>query len=146
MSHAFQGKDYRKQAMLRLRNNTDCTIIVPTNDEGILMKLRRRNQPWTGIDPLTDGQEVALVYNLNHERGANETILVTDGCMVYERSLRGRESILFFVPLAHFKRGADVAVQFRYSFEDRGVSLLGGDFGHYVFFRNGSLPKQITKR
>ena len=36
----------------------------------------------------------------------------------------------------HFKRGADVAVQFRYGFENERVSLLGGDFGYYIFLRN----------
>jgi hypothetical protein len=147
--HALEGTEYRKQALLRLRNNTDCTIILPTNDEGPspqLMKLLHRDQPLKRTDALSDGQKVTLVYNLNNKRGANGTISVSDGCVIYERSLAGQESILFSVPLAYFKRGADVAVQFRYDSEDQHVPLLGGDFGHYVFFRNGSLPSEIVRR
>jgi hypothetical protein len=146
---APEGKPYRVQALLRLRNNTDCTIILPSNDEGPspqLLKLLHRDQPSKRTDALTDGQKVTLVYNLNNERGANGTISVSYGCLVYERSLASGESVLFSVPRVHFKKGADVAVQFRYGFEDQRVSLLGGDFGHYVFLRNSSLPKEIAQR
>ncbi|HEX6650678.1 MAG TPA: hypothetical protein VF075_14100 [Pyrinomonadaceae bacterium] len=97
-------------------------------------------------DALTDGNKVRLVYNLNNRRGANGTILVSDGCVIYERSLAGHESVLFLVPLADFRRGADVAVQFKYDSEDPQVLVVGGDFGHYVFFRNASLPRGIVRR
>src|SRR5206468_9108651 len=142
-----EGKAYRAQALLRLRNNTDCTIILPLNDEGPspqLQKLLHRDQTLKRTDALSDGQKVTLVYDLNNERGANGTVSVSYGCLVYERSLAAGESIFFSVPIIHFKKGADVAVQFRYACEDQHLSLLGGDFGHYVFFRNDSLPKQIA--
>jgi hypothetical protein len=86
-----------------------------------------------------------LVYDLNNERGANGTISVSYGCLVYERSLAAKESVLFSVPLLHFKKGADVAVQFKYASEDQRVLLPGGD-GHYIFFRNSSLPKEPARR
>ena len=146
---AHEGKAYRAQALLRLRNNSDCIIILPSNDESpspLLLKLLHRGQTPRRTDALADGQKVALVYNLNNERGANGTISVSDGCLVYERSLAAGESVLFSVPLVHLKKGADVAVQFRYGFEDQRVSLLGGDFGHYIFLRNSSLPKKIAQR
>jgi hypothetical protein len=146
---APEGKGYRTQALLRLQNNTNCTIILPSNDEGPspqLRKLLHRDQTLKRTDALTDGQQLALVYNLNNERGANGTILVSYGCLVYERSLAAGESVLFSVPIIHFKKGADVAVQFKYASEDQHVSLLGGDFGHYVFFRNDSLPQEIARR
>ena len=148
-TEAKAQKRYRAQALLRLRNNTDCTIILPSNDESPspqLQKLLHRSQAPKRTDALADGEQVTLVYNLNNERGANGTISVSDGCLVYERSLAQGESVLFSVPLIHFKKGADVAVQFRYASEDERVSLLGGDFGHYVFFRNDSLPKEIAQR
>jgi hypothetical protein len=142
---APEGREYRTQALLRLHNNTDCIIIVPSNDEGPspqLLRLLHREQTLKRTDALANGQKVSVVYSLNNERGANGTISVSYGCMVYERSLAGGESFLFSVPVLHFNKGADVAVQFRYASEDQGVSLLGGDFGHYVFFRKGSLPKE----
>ena len=142
-------EDLPRQGSIGLRNNTNCTIILPSNDEGRslqIQKLLHRSQAPKRTDALTDGQQVTLVYNLNNERGANGTISVSDGCLVYDRSLAQGESVLFSVPLIHFKKGADVAVQFRYASEDEHVSLLGGDFGHYIFFRNDSLPKEIAPR
>jgi hypothetical protein len=143
---ASEGNSRRTKALLRLRNNTDCTIILPSNDEAPSPQLFLHRDPTKRTDALGNGQQLSLVYNLNNERGANGTISVSDGCLVYERSLAVGESVLFSVPLIHFKKGADVAVQFRYASEDEHVSLLGGDFGHYVFFRNNSLPKEIATR
>jgi hypothetical protein len=146
---AAAGKAYRTEALLRLRNNTDCIIILPSNDQSPspqLLKLLYRDHTPKRKDAFADGQKATLVYNLNNERGTNGTILVSDGCVIYERSLGAGESVLFSVPLVHVKRGGDVAVQFRYGFEDQRTSLLGGDFGHYIFLRNSFLPKGIAQR
>src|SRR4051812_1333501 len=35
------AKDYRSRALLRLRNNTDCTIILPSNDEGPSLQIQK---------------------------------------------------------------------------------------------------------
>jgi len=76
-----------------------------------------------------------MVYELYNERGANGTISVSYGCMIYDRSIESGESVLFSVPLLHFKKGADVGVRFNYASEEHTVSAIREDFGHYVFFR-----------
>ena len=120
------------------------SLCFPNDDvqSPLLQKLLHRDQTLKRTDALTDGQQLALVYDLNNERGAKGTICVSAGCLVYEPSLALAESVLFSVPLIHFKKGADIAVQFRYAFEDQRV-LLPGNAGHFIFFWNSSPPKEV---
>jgi len=143
-----EGKHYRAQGLFRLHNNSNCTILVPTNDPGpsYSITLPGRERKLRRTDALTNGEKVTLLYDVYNERGANGTISVSYGDLVYDRALESGESIVFSVPLLHFKKGADIGVQFKYVSEDEAVSTMSGHFGHYVFFRNSFLPKDVLRR
>jgi hypothetical protein len=95
-------------------------------------------------EEMKDGSQVPVVYNLFNLRGAKDTINVSGGCVVMTWLLLPQQTIVFTVPLADFRKRADVSVEFSYPWEDDGGSAIGGAFGHYVFFHNESLPKAIT--
>jgi hypothetical protein len=63
--------------------------------------------------------------------------------MTYQ--LLAQLSILFTVPLRDFRKNADVGVEFSYPGENDGGGAIGSGFGHYVFFRNESLPKGVAR-
>lgn len=139
-----------KDVVLRLRNNSGCPVLIPTNKLGSSIKLVK--QPNGGLrvervedDQLKDGGEVAVVYNLFNRRGSKDTVIVSDGCVVMPKRLMPQQSIVFSVPLEEFKKHADVGVEFSYSWEDDGGRSIGGEFGHYVFFRNEYLPQRKAR-
>jgi hypothetical protein len=97
------------------------------------------------MEELRDGGRTQLVYSLFNRRGSKDTVIVSDGCVVIPRSLLPKQSVIFAVPLDHLKKHADVGVEFNYSWEEDNGSAVGGEFGHYVFFRNEYLPKMWLK-
>jgi hypothetical protein len=135
-----------KNVLLRLRNNSHCSVLIPTNQLAGSLKLVPQGDgrvKFERIEELTDGARVPVVYNLFNRRGSKDTVIVSDGCVVMTRSLSPQQSILFAVPLEDFKRNADVGVEFNYPWEEDDGSAVGGEFGHYVFFRNEYLNKEL---
>jgi hypothetical protein len=94
---------------------------------------------------LVNGRNVPVVYNLFNRRRSKNTVIVSDGCVVMMRPLFPRQSVVFAIPVDDFKNRADVAVQFNYPWEDDGGREVGGEFGHYAFFRNELLPKGVIR-
>jgi hypothetical protein len=135
-------------ALLRLHNNSRCAVLIPTNQLQASLKISR---PTNGglkverMEELRDGGHSPVVYNLFNRRGFKDTVIVSDGCIVITRQLLPQQSVIFAVLLADFKKNADVAVEFKYFWEEDSGSAIGGEFGHYVFFRNEYLPQGVIR-
>jgi hypothetical protein len=143
----FEGTE-SKSALLRLHNNSRCSVLIPTNQlEGFLRIVRQPDGrlKFERIEDMKDGGRAPVVFLLFNQRGLKDTVIVSDGCMVFLRALLPQQSVLFAVPLDHFKKNADVAVEFIYPWEKDNGSAVGGSFGHYVFFRNEYLPKGVIR-
>ena len=144
---AFERAD-SKEVVLRLHNNSACPVLIPTNQlEGSLALVKQSNGTLRieQIEELRNGSRVQVVYNLFNLRGSKDTVNVSDGCVVMPRQLLSKQSILFAIPLEFFKKHADVGIEFSYQWENDGGSAVGGEFGHYVFFRNEYLPSAVVR-
>ena len=144
---AFERAD-SKEVLLSLHNNSSCPVLIPTNQlEGSLTLVRQSNRALKieRIEELRNGSQVQVVYNLFNLRGSKDTVIVTDGCVVMPRQLLSKQSILFAIPLEFFKKHADVGIEFSYQWENDGGSAVGGEFGHYVFFRNEYVPSAVVR-
>ena len=130
------------KVFLRLHNNARCSVLIPTNQHTAPAEVMK--QPNGGLrveqtEALRDGSQVQVVYHLFNLRGSKNTVIVSDGDVVRTWQLLPQQSIVFTVPLDHFRKHADVGVEFIYPWEDDGGSAPGGAFMHYVFFRNKAL-------
>jgi hypothetical protein len=143
----YEGSE-QKNVLLRLHNNSRCAVLIPTNQlQGSLKVVRQGDGrlKFETMEELKDGARIPVVYNLFNRQGSKDTVIVSDGCVVMTRSLLPQQSILLAIPVADFKRNADVGVEFNYPWEEDDGSAVGGAFGHYVFFRNENLPKAAMR-
>jgi hypothetical protein len=119
---AFERAD-SKEVVLRLRNNSACPVLIPTNQlEGSLALVKQSNGTLRieQIEELRNGSRVPVVYNLFNLRGSRDTVMVTEGCLVMPRRLLSQQSIVFAIPLEFFKKHADVGIGFTYQRENDG--------------------------
>lgn len=143
----FEGVE-SKHTLLSLHNNSRCPVLIPTNQLALSMRMAKQANGTLRLETLEylkDGSRVPVVYNLSNLRGSKDTVVVTDGCVVMLWQLLPRQSIIFTVPLEEFRKHADVGVEFRYLWEEDGGNAIGGEFGHYVFFRNEYLPQDEVR-
>ena len=118
---------------LRLHNNSDCRIVIETDD----------HEPFV----LRGEKNVALHYLLHDRR--HETLKPGYGWgdSVLNVELRGGESVLFRVPLAHFNQRLDVAVPFRFAWDGDHVGAGAVTaIKHYVYFLVDEVPKNNRRR
>jgi hypothetical protein len=139
-----------KHVFLRLHNNSGCPVLIPTNQLGLSIKFVKQHNGGSIIRQveeiqLKDGSQVRVVYHLFNLRGYKDTVIVSDGCLVTLKRLMPQQTIVFSVPLEDFRKHADVGVEFSYPWEDDRGSAIGGEFGHYVFFRNEYLPQSALR-
>ena len=118
---------------LRLHNNSDCQIIIETNDR----------EPFV----LRGEKNVALHY-LSHDR-RRQTLKPGHewGDSVFTVEIRGGDSVWFRVPLAQFNRRLDVAVPFKFAWDGNhdGAGGVGG-VTHYVYFLVDDIPSKNRRR
>jgi len=121
-----EGTSY-SDVRLRLHNNSDCPIIIETDDHEPLVLRGEKN--------------VALHY-LFHDR-RRETLKPAYGWgdSVFNVEIRGGDSVWFRVPVAHFNRRLDVAVPFKFAWDGNhvGAGAVGG-VKHYVYFLVDDIP------
>jgi hypothetical protein len=149
----YEGRSQTSSEIkLRLRNNTDCAIIVETDDV-FPTQLKRLPNGGIRIETVLGSQDelrLRLHYLIENRqrRGAPEPAYGWGDSVFTYRILEGH-SVIFTVPVSHFKRGFDIAVPFNYSWE--GVASIGTGAGgvvHLVYFLSEDLPKAAlrTKR
>lgn len=137
-----------REVLLRLHNNSRCPVLIPTNQLNSsvsVVKQPNGNLRIERTEELKDGSRVPVVYNLFNLRGSKDTVIVTEGCVVITRQLLPQQSVVFAISLESFRKNADVGIEFSYLWEEDGGSAIGGEFGHYVFFRNEYLPQGAVR-
>jgi hypothetical protein len=120
------GTSY-SDVQLRLHNNSDCPIIIETDD----------HEPFL----LRDKKIVALHYFLHDQRRGTLKSGYGWGDSIYSLEIRSGDSVWFRVPLARLKRTLDVAVPFKFAWDDDHVAAASvGGVKHYVYFYVADIP------
>lgn len=134
---------------LRLRNNTSCTIIVQTDDV-YPTRLNRLPNNGVGIEQVTTSQDGVrlplhyLIQDTHRQRAPKPAYGWGDSVFTYE--VLAGQSVIFTVPLIHFRRRFDIAVPFNYSWEGNTSIAMGvGGVTHRVYFLAGDLPKKSLR-
>lgn len=127
-----EGASY-SDVRLRLHNNSDCPITVETDDR----------LPFV----LRDQKNVALHYLLGDRQRRTLRSGYGWGDSVYTVEIRGGDSVLFRVPLAHLNKRFDVVVPFIFAWEgDHVAAGAVGGVKHYVYFLVEDIPAKNRRR
>lgn len=117
---------------LRLHNNSTCKIFVETSD--------------TEDRVIQDGKQIEVHYlTVNRRKQTVKSGGGGDSVGIYE--LLSGYSLMFVVPLPHFKKCQDVAVPFSYAWEGDYVNAgaIGG-VSHLVYFLHEDVPQNVLKK
>jgi hypothetical protein len=145
-----KGSDTDPEITLRLYNNTSCSIVVETNDHYPTRLVKHPNKG-VKIEVVTtsqDGIKIPLHYLVQDTRRwrAPEPGY-SWGDSVFNYEILAGQSVLFTVPLSHFKKRFDVIVPFRFKWERIGdISTVLGDVNHLVYFLAMDLPETVLRR
>ena len=127
---------------LRLHNDTQCAIFVPTSEE-YLMKTATGAYSFD----LEDGSEVLLAYGIEGSGRAKRTTTTSRqgaphaGNGKYVSRLPARTSVIFSAPLREFNNGAMLAVPYAYKKDQ-----LFGKTAPRAYFRSIQLPRELRRR
>ncbi len=136
-----------REVKLRLRNNTNCIIIVETDDHSPsrIVKLPNGGFKFEAVTGSEDGTRLDIHY-LTHNR-RRQTIKVGYGWgdSVYTYEILAGQSVLFNVPLSALRSQFDIAVPFNYSWEGYGVGMGVGGTVHRVYFLFDNLPNNVLR-
>jgi hypothetical protein len=121
-----EGTSY-SEVRLKLHNNCDCPFIIETDDHEPFMLRGEKN--------------VAVHYLLHDRRRQTLKPGYGWGDSVFNVVIRRGDSVWFAVPLAHFRKGFDVAIPFRFVWEGNDVGAGGvGGVEHLVYFLVDDVP------
>jgi hypothetical protein len=133
---------------LRLRNNTNCAIVVET-DDNYPTELKKLPQGGVRIESVLeprDGVKLRLHYLVHNRRNGNLKRGYGWGDSVFIYEIPAGQSIIFHVPERHFRRRLDIAVPFGYSWEGKNSIGIGvGGVVHRAYFLFDDLPS-LRKR
>jgi hypothetical protein len=127
----------RERVWLRLHNNTSCAIRFLGGH------MHRRADGTFSMDP-TDGEETTIEYDIYDALGRGEPRQWGGGNANTIATLGPGYSVVFSVPVSHFRQGRGVAVPFAYPWE--GHSIRRFDLRHYVYLPPEELPKSLRGR
>lgn len=141
--------------ILRLQNNTNCSIVIETGsaekfykplpeNPTVMQRVKREidyDLPDNVLVP-----EVQYLYNAPKTHYQNKSV---GGDMFFGFRVLGSRSILFEVPLKYFnlKYFHKIVVQFKYDWE---LKTKGGTFyssvNHSVDYSGGNFPEELLRR
>jgi hypothetical protein len=136
-----------REVKLRLRNNTDCTIIVETDDHYPNRMVKLPNGGFK-LEAVTDSQDeirLDLHYLIHNRRKQTLKVGYGWGDSVYTYRILAGQSVFFNVPLSSFRKQLDIAVPFNYSWEGDVVGTGVGSTVHRVYFLFNDLPKNMLQ-
>ncbi len=120
------GTSY-SDVLLKLHNNSDCPIIVETDDRDPFVFQGRKN--------------VSLHYFLHDSRRQTLKPAYGWGDSVFTVAIGGGDSVWFRVPLAQLNRRLGVAVPFQFAWEANQVGAFAAPaVKHYVYFFRDTIP------
>lgn len=129
-----------RRVWLRLYNNTDCAIFVPT-EGGQVSRLPSGSLSFD----LQDGAESVLNYEVQDRRHHKAPRRVHGGDEIPVSRLLAGRSIVFSVLATHLEQQLDIVVPFRYEWE-RTISPLVGPVLHRVYFDADDLRTDGTSK
>jgi hypothetical protein len=125
------------RAWLRLHNNVSCPIQIlggafHIGPDGVAT-----------LDP-RDGEEAEVEYDVYDSRRGGEPRQIAGGDTSSVATLRPGFSVVFDVPLSHFRRGLGIAVPFCYTWER--AAIREKRVRHYVYLVPAELPSAMRGR
>lgn len=141
---SYEGRyESPPEIKLRLRNNSDCAIVVETDDT-VPTELIIRRDGTAKFEPVIgskDGVTLRLHYLVQprQRQVPNRAYPWGDSSFAYQ--IEPGQSAIFLVPIEYFKKRFDVAVPFNYAWEASGsIGMGAGGVTHRVFFLFDDLP------
>lgn len=132
------------EVRLRRVNNTNCSIVVETDNDAPIQVVRLSNGEMRvmAVSESKDGITVPLHYLIqNRRRWKAPESAYGWGDTVFTYDILAGQSIVFSVPLKHFEKQLDVVVPFNYSWENNRSIGASGGVNHHVSFLVEDLPK-----
>jgi hypothetical protein len=139
-------KTVEKEALLRLHNNTDCSIIVETDDKELTGFRRLPNGELLFV-PITGSQDrvrLPLHYLVQDSQHWKLPVPVDGwGHSASHYTILAGQSVIFSVPLSHFRKRLDVLVPFKFEWEGyrESINMTSGRVAHRVYFLAEELPR-----
>lgn len=131
-----------------MHNNTSCNLILETDNRD---PVRLSNKNRVVKDQTSTSQNNIwlqlhyLVQDTRRSKAAEPAFGWGDSVFTYE--LVPGSSVLFMVPLIHFKKGLAVVVPFKYAWEGNTSIAMGvGGVVHRVYFLREDLPTSILDK
>ena len=144
----YEGKSDLK-VRLRLRNNTNCAIVVETDDK-YPTQIKKLPSGGVRIESVLDSQDGLrlrlhyLIQNRQRREPPKPAYGWGDSVFVYE--IPAGQSIVFDVPANYFKRRFDIAVPFDYAWEgSKSIGMGTGGVVHRVYFLFEDLPSGVLR-
>jgi hypothetical protein len=142
-------KKPERQVVLRLNNNTNCSIFISLYDEPSNNKLT-----YGSIIPLDNGAVIPLDYKIFDLSGDPGVFLNPPGAadVRWTAELKGNQSVLFIAPLKHFKVNSQLEVRFDYSWDiNSGQKGLRStrkftNVRHDILFYTWFLPSELFQK
>lgn len=155
------GGKKRKNIILRLKNNSTCSIQLTSADlehfrvkenfppnTSAQQKIEQiKNPKWREINndefiPRFEFVTELTVYNSLYVQRLSDASDIT-----FSFSLKGGNSILFAVPFKNFEKKLLVLVPFEFKWEtNRAKDSFGGDTHHLIWFSYSNLPDEIKQK
>lgn len=132
----------KSEVKLRLYNNTRCNIILETDDRDPVRLLSKKGVEVRSAREFQDNIWLPLHYLVQDTRrwkAPEPAFGWGDSVFTYE--LSAGNSVLFTVPLTHFRKRLGVVVPFNHAWEaDRAIGMGVGGVVHRVYFLADDLP------
>jgi hypothetical protein len=143
----YQGVSSFREVKLRLRNNTNCTIIVETDDHYPTRMVKQPNGGFKleGVTDSQDGIRLDLHYLIHNRLQQTLKVGYGGGDTILTYEILAGQSVLFNVPLSSFRKQLDIAVPFNYSWDGDGIGMGAGGTVHRVYFLFDDLPKTVLQ-
>lgn len=146
---SYEGSSETSEVMLRLHNNTSCSIIVETDDKSPtrLSKLPNGGVRAETVTSSQDGVRLPLHYLVqDRQRWRAPEPAYGWGDSVFTYELLPGQSAVFTVPINHFRKRLDVAVPFNYAWEEnRAIGMAAGGVVHRVYFLVEDVPELVLR-
>jgi hypothetical protein len=143
-------KSVEKEVLLRLHNNTDCSIIVETDDKDLtgFRRLPNGELLFVSITGSQDGVRLPLHYLV--QDGQHWKMPVPPygwGDSVFHYTILAGQSAIFSVPLSHLRKRLDVLVPFNFEWEGyrASINMTSGRVAHRVYFLAEELPRSALR-
>jgi hypothetical protein len=143
-------KTVEKEVLLRLHNNTDCSIVVETDDKELTGFRRLPNGELLFV-PITgsqDGVRLPLHYLVQDWKHWKMPVPAYGwGDSVFHYTILAGQSVIFSVPLSHFRKRFDVLVPFKFEWEGHraSINMTSGRVAHRVYFLIEELPRSVLR-